>query len=341
MADASSTSFPIIDISHIDDPESRLQLAQEITSACQQWGFLLLKGHPMLPSHIDELFSLGKEFFTLPEDQKAPYPITAQTIGYVGSFQDRAKDDKMSMWFGGGPPGTLDDNKAMLPPFWHDHTRKVEAFKHQCHDLIIKLLECFALALDLPDRNFFATAHEETVSQDSSFRMILYPARSEMPAFEGMGSRMAEHTDSGSVTLLFQRSAGLEVLSPSGRWVRAPHIQDCILVNLGDTLSFWSSGQLKATLHRVTFDSLSHNEERQTMAYFAKASPDTVLQPIFGQDKSDKYFTNGVELRPGMTLRELSTAVMHSIYGAAFQSSEKQAERVNVAASVNRQTAAV
>jgi isopenicillin N synthase-like dioxygenase len=340
MEDASSTSFPIVDISRIDDPQSQLQLAQEITSACQQWGFLLLKGHPIPPSHVDELFSLGKEFFALPEDQKAPYPITSQTIGYVGSFQDRGKDDKMSMWFG-GPPGTLDDNTAMLPPFWHDHTRRVEEFKHQCHALIIKLLECFALALDLPDRDFFATAHEETASQDNSLRMILYPARPEMPAFEGLGSRMAEHTDSGSVTLLFQRSAGLEVLSPSGRWVRAPHIQDCILVNLGDTLSFWSSGRLKATLHRVTFDTLSHNQERQTMAYFGKASPDTVLQPIFGQGESDKYFTNGVELRPGMTVRELSTTIMRNIYGAAFQSAEKQAERANVTASMNRQAVAV
>ncbi|ETI19847.1 hypothetical protein G647_08861 [Cladophialophora carrionii CBS 160.54] len=340
MEEATGTSFPIIDISRIHDPESQLQLAQEITSACQQWGFLLLKGHPILPSDIDEMFSLGKQFFTLPEDQKAPYPITSRTIGYVGSFQDRGKDDKMSMWFGGGPPGTLDDNKAMLPPFWHEHTRKVEAFKHQCHALIVKLLECFALALHLPDRDFFATAHDESASQDNSLRMILYPARSEMPAFEGLGSRMAEHTDSGSVTLLFQRAPGLEVLSPSGCWVRAPHIQDCILVNLGDTLSFWSSGRLKATLHRVTFGSLSHDQERQTMAYFAKASPDTVLQPIFGESTSNKYFTNGVELRPGMTVRELSTTIMRNIYGAAFQSAEKQVERADVATSANRQTAA-
>ncbi|EXJ61916.1 hypothetical protein A1O7_02347 [Cladophialophora yegresii CBS 114405] len=343
MEASTGTTFPIIDISHINDAQSQLQLAQEITSACQQWGFLLLKGHPIPPGHIDEMFSLGKQFFTLPEDQKAPYPITSKTIGYVGSFQDRGKDDKMSMWFG-GPPGTLDNNKAMLPPFWHEYTRKLEAFKHECHALILKLLECFALALNLPVRNFFATAHDEATSQDNSLRMILYPARSEMPAFEGLGSRMAEHTDSGSVTLLFQRTAGLEVLSPSGRWVRAPHIQDCILVNLGDTLSFWSSGRLKATLHRVTFDSLAHDQERQTMAYFAKASPDTVLQPIFGQSTSHKkYFTNGVELRPGMTVRELSTTIMRNIYGAAFQSAEKQkhVHGADAARVGTRQTAAV
>ena len=183
------------------------------------------------------------------------------------------------MWFGGAS-GTLDQNTSELPPFWHDHTQEIEAFKHRCHELIIKILQCFATALNVPNSIFPFEAHREDHDEGNAFRMIMYPARKEKPSFEGLGSRMAEHTDSGSVTLLFQRSAGLEVMSPQGKWVKAPHIENCILVNLGDTLSFWSGRQLKATLHRVTFDSLSHDHERQTMAYFGKASPETVLNPL-------------------------------------------------------------
>lgn len=329
----------MIDISRIDDAEFQRELAEEITNACGQWGFLLLKNHPIPSSETEEMFSLGRGFFSLPEDQKDPYPITSKSIGYVGSFQDRGKDDKMSMWFG-GVPGSLESNSEMLPPFWHQHAQKIEAFKHRCHSLIMKLLECFALALQLPNREFFSNAHREDAGDGNSLRMILYPARSEMPSFEGLGSRMAEHTDSGSVTLLFQRAPGLEVLSPAGEWVKAPHVEDCILVNLGDTLSFWSSHQLKATLHRVTFDSLSHDKERQTMAYFGKASPETVLQPIKPEKSAKKYYTNGIELRPGMTVDELSTTIMRNIYGAAFQSSEKSSEKVNAAAASRPTTVA-
>ena len=185
----------------------------------------------------------------------------------------------MSMWFG-GTPGDLNRNKSSLPPYWHEYTHKVEAFEHKCHDLVIRLLKCFAIALHLPERQVFASAHQEGACNGNSLRMIMYPGRAEMPSGE-IGSRMASHTDSGSVTLLFQRAAGLEVMSPNGEeWVQAPHIEDCILINLGDALSFWSGGLLKATRHRVTFDRLPFGEERQTMAYFGMANPETVLQPM-------------------------------------------------------------
>lgn len=316
-------SFPTIDVSEINNPEFQPHIAQEITEACQKWGFLLLKGHSIPASDIEEMFSLAKNFFTLPETEKSGYPITSKSIGYVGSFQDLGKDDKMSMWFG-GTPGTLDGNLDMLPPFWHFHTTKIDAFKHKCHDLILQLLECFALALDLPDRKFFVTAHREDIGKGNSLRMLMYPARSEMPTVKDMGSRMAPHTDSGSVTLLFQRAAGLEVQSPTGGgWVKAPHIENCILVNLGDALSFWSGAQLKATLHRVTFDGLPYDRERQTMAYFGAANPDTVLQPIISSRSVQKYYSNGLELVPGITVGELSQMIMRNIYGAAFKAPEQ------------------
>ncbi|KAI1618208.1 hypothetical protein EDD37DRAFT_647019 [Exophiala viscosa] len=316
-------SFPIIDISGIDDPNHQVSIANEVTEACKKWGFLLLRGHPIPTGEIDEMFDLGRSFFHLNESEKAPYPITKKSIGYIGSFQDRGKDDKMSMWFG-GVPGALDSEKDTLPPFWRERTQRVEQFKHKCHDLVVKLLECFALSLRLEDRRFFASAHREDAGNGNALRMLMYPGRSAPEDMTGRGSRMAPHTDSGSVTLLFQRAAGLEVESPSGEWVKAPHIQDCILVNLGDALSFWSGGMLKATLHRVTFDGVPFDQERQSMAYFGQASPETVLQPITG-GVVEKYVSNGLVLTPGVTVGELSKMIMSGIYGTAFQ--EKETEK--------------
>jgi len=113
--------------------------------------------------------------------------------------------------------------------------------------------------MDLPDRNFFADAHLEDAGNGNPLRMIMYPARGERPS----GTRTIQHTDSGSVTLLFQRQPELEFLSPWGEWVKAPCVKDCILINIGDALSFWSGTQLKATLHRVSFDGVPHDMERQ------------------------------------------------------------------------------
>ena len=141
-------SFPIIDILQIDNSESQAAIAKEVTEACKQWGFLFLKGHSIPSKEIEEMFSLNKAFFSLPEDYKEACPIDTHNVGYIGPLTKFNKDDKMSMLFG-GVPGFLAKNKN-LHDFWHPHTDKIEDFKHKCHDLVLKLLVCFAIAMDLP-----------------------------------------------------------------------------------------------------------------------------------------------------------------------------------------------
>lgn len=74
-----------------------------------------------------------------------------------------------SRWLS-GKPGALNENADALPPFWRDHIKLVETFKHDCHALIIKLLVCFAIAMGLPDRNFFAKEHAEDAGYGNQFR---------------------------------------------------------------------------------------------------------------------------------------------------------------------------
>lgn len=232
MAD---NSFPIIDISLISDPDHRLSIAKQILLASKTWGFLLLKNHPIPEHAIDNMFSVAHEFFVdTQEDQKAPWPINRSYTGYVAPLSDGPKDDKASMWFA-GRPGSLASNLEMLPPYWRQHVEEVERFKHECHGVVLELLRCFALGMDLPPE-YFAKAHKEDAGNGNRFRMICYPPRSSAPA--PTTTRMSAHSDSGSVTLLFQTCAGLEVESPTGEWVSAPYAPGHILVNLGDALAF-------------------------------------------------------------------------------------------------------
>ena len=64
--------------------------------------------------------------------------------------------------------------------------------------------------------------------------------------------RAGEHTDYGSITLLFQDSrGGLQVKSPSGEFVDATPIEGTVVVNAGDLLARWSNDTIRSTLHRV------------------------------------------------------------------------------------------
>ena len=182
------TSFPVIDVSGIERADLKLQIAQKITEASKEWGFLLFKGyeHYLPAADIAEMFRLTKEFFYLPEEKKDPWPLNEKLMGYKGTLKDGEMDDVMSMWFK-GIPGALDGNHEALPLYWREHTGRVEKFKAQCHALMINVLECFAIALGLPDKSYFASAHAANAGNGNALRMMMYPARDKM--IEGTSSK--------------------------------------------------------------------------------------------------------------------------------------------------------
>lgn len=97
-------------------------------------------------------------------------------------------------------------------------------------------------------------------------------------------TRIAAHTDFGSITLLFQDDVGgLQVELPprSGTFVPidsgGPH--ECIL-NVGDCLQIWTG--IPSARHRVHLPQTADNvvAERFSVAYFAKPDRNAVLRPL-------------------------------------------------------------
>lgn len=90
--------FPIIDIGKIDQEDSQLEIARQITAASNTWGFLLLKNHPIPQDDIDEMFRLSREFFVdVDEDMKSSWPVNSKYVGYNRAMTDRLANDKSSM----------------------------------------------------------------------------------------------------------------------------------------------------------------------------------------------------------------------------------------------------
>ncbi|CAG8826414.1 12607_t:CDS:1, partial [Dentiscutata erythropus] len=74
--------------------------------------------------------------------------------------------------------------------------------------------------------------------------------------------------------------AGFEVLSADMNWISVPVIPDCVLINIGDLLEFWTQGLFKSTKHRVVFRKETLNQDRYSIAYFCHAEDDVGLEPI-------------------------------------------------------------
>ncbi|KAI6356742.1 hypothetical protein MCOR25_007871 [Pyricularia grisea] len=216
-----------------------------------------------------------------PIDSRHPaYPVGAKESYDIGSQRDPLYSN---IW---PPPGVCD---GFQPTF--------TSFFEVCYQAQLAILEAVAIGLGLP-RQIFAELH---VDQTNELRLTHYPtvARDEFAS----STRIAAHTDFGSITLLFQDSVGgLQAESPpgSGTFVDVasggPH--ECIL-NVGDCLGKWAG--LESVYHRVHLpqaravagDKRAMVDERYSIAYFGKPDRSASLRSVTGEAKEASYMTAG------------------------------------------------
>jgi isopenicillin N synthase-like dioxygenase len=107
---------------------------------------------------------------------------------------------------------------------------------------------------------------------------LLHYASLQIPPKPGQ-VRVGEHSDYGSITLLFQDDAGgLEVKTASGNWIAAPAIPDTVVVNTGDLMQRWTNDMFCSTKHRVIIPSDSRlNQSRYSVAFFCHPNDDTEI----------------------------------------------------------------
>ena len=98
---------------------------------------------------------------------------------------------------------------------------------------------------------------------------------------------MGEHTDFGSVTILFNRLGGLQVL-PAGadaEWTYVRPLPGHAIVNLGDALVKFTNGLLRSNIHRVVAPPGEQAAcTRYSLVYFARPGDEVVLRRLEGSE---------------------------------------------------------
>lgn len=172
-------------------------------------------------------------------------------------------------------------------------------FFAKCKDLHVEVMRAIGVGMGLKD-GFF---DEYTDVGDNTLRLLHYPA-TKKSVFSGnkLQVRAGEHTDYGSITLLFQDDrGGLQVKSPQGTFVDATPIEGTVVVNAGDLLARWSNDTIKSTLHRVVepvgrqTEGEGENEvypARYSLAYFCNPNFDQYIEALpstFEREEDKKY----------------------------------------------------
>jgi len=113
--------------------------------------------------------------------------------------------------------------------------------------------------------------------RDNTTRVIHYPA---MKPTEDRMLRIGEHSDYGTITLLWQLDSvpGLEVEDLDGKWHAVPYVWNGVVVNIGDLLQRWTNDYFKSTRHRVE-NSYCHLP-RYSMPHFVDPEPGTIVENL-------------------------------------------------------------
>jgi len=171
-------------------------------------------------------------------------------------------------------------------------TKTMKHFFLTCSDLHANVMRAIGIGMGL-EEDFF---DEYTAGFDNTLRLLHYPpVKKSIFKDNPTQVRAGEHSDYGSITLLFQDSVGgLEVKSPKGTWVRATPIPDTIVVNAGDLLSRWANDTIKSTNHRVIQPPPKEGEmddadqpdstfpARYSVAFFCNPSFDKTIEALPG-----------------------------------------------------------
>jgi isopenicillin N synthase-like dioxygenase len=219
-------------------------------------------------------FDEMKQFFALDHDTKMKYPYEGDTnLGYsmVGDENvdpTAPKDLKESFNY---------NNMRMSDKLWPTGLPDFKATALQSIDiadkLTLRILGMFDQILDTGNK--LVDSHMRPFN---TTRVIHYPAVT--GALEDKQMRIGEHSDYGTITLLWQINdvPGLEVQDLDGVWHPVPYAENGVVCNIGDLLQRWTNDYFKSTKHRVVNSHI--HQERYSMPHFVDPTPGTIVDNL-------------------------------------------------------------
>lgn len=297
--------------------------------ACQELGFfyLDLRGQhgDALLSDASALFSLMKTFYDLPVSEKVQYDFKSKGsyFGYKGygegivdkngtrdrnEFYNVSKDDVLGLSEPLPSPGCLSGQaeRALFRSY-------LERSHTICNAVITLLSSRLSLTSVTKQNGGLQALHRLDSISGDQIRFVRAPPQE--PSTKGVA--LGEHTDFGSVTVLFNRLGGLQVRLPEGMdavppeedgmsdvektlcqdgWCYVKPLPGHCIVNLGDALVKFSNAAVRSNIHRVVAPPGRQGEvERYSLVYFCRPEDDVVLKTLV---------EGGEETEEGVTAKE-------------------------------------
>jgi isopenicillin N synthase-like dioxygenase len=270
-------SIPIIDF---DDPNHLKHIEEAYTTV----GFAVFKNCLSVKERttLNYWFVAMKQFFDLSLETKKLYSYqTENNLGYSIMGAENVdptapKDMKESFNFNDTRMPDKLWPHGWVPGFQYKALETVKIADRLTLDILKKFDTILSSGTTLVD------SHQEMYN---TTRIIHYPAYE--GTLEDRQMRIGEHSDYGTITLLWQITdvPGLEVQDLNGEWHPVPYGDlDGVVVNIGDLLQRWTNDYFVSTKHRVVNSHI--HLPRYSMPHFVDPSPGTIVKNLTsGPDK--------------------------------------------------------
>ncbi|KZT19854.1 Clavaminate synthase-like protein [Neolentinus lepideus HHB14362 ss-1] len=276
-----------LDLSKYGTPEGNKELAQFLIKALREKGFFYVKNFNISQDRVNRQFSLGKEFYELPLEEKLKYvpdldngkfngytPAGRYLIDSTSGLRDRTEIYNIPKFNGHFPHNHPSPVKESLA--------EVEEFARSLHSEVLDPLHVLlAIALELPE-DYFTNIHKYEVKSEDHLRYMKY-SRYSPEENAKMTHWVPGHTDLGSFTLLFRQPvAALQIKDhTTGEWKWVKPQDGTLTVNACDALSLLTGGYVKSTIHRVTTPPKDQQHvDRLGLLYFSRPHNDVKLATI-------------------------------------------------------------
>ncbi|KAM3071026.1 hypothetical protein ACMFMG_009932 [Clarireedia jacksonii] len=259
-----------------------------------------------------QVFGIGPNIFDLGREKLAKYDNGAKgsIMGYKG-YGTQIVDEK----------GNLDRNESFnddilgisqeplpQPQVIHERADLLKSFMTHAHELVTLILNHLEKHLQLPSQTL-TSLHRLTSPSGDHIRLIRAPPQPPSDLRTSLG----KHTDFGSITILFNRLGGLQILPPpaiipSGQtpeWMYVKPIRDHCIVNFGDAMTKFTRGVVRSNIHRVVAPPGQQGKEtRWSVVYFGRPEDDVVLRGL-GGEKEEGEEEGGMNAREWIKLQGL------------------------------------
>ncbi|KAI0751878.1 Clavaminate synthase-like protein [Daedaleopsis nitida] len=275
-------------------------------------GFWYLKNHG-IGEEVDPMFDMGRETIALPLDEKLKYEMGDQgsSFGYkkaganimdsqgtrdVTEFVNVSRDDALA-W-----PASVHRTYPSTINVRMEST--VRPFVQKAVAINNTLIDVLNDKLGLP-KGTLAAFHKVEEHSGCIARVI------RAPPVVGVPEKLflTAHTDYGSLSLLFNRLGGLQVLPPdTDQWYYVQPIPGLAICNIGDALNIFSGGILRSNIHRVIPPPKEQAQyERWSLVFFTR--PNDAVELVAQSDKSPRIAESVArapagKYRPGVTAKE-------------------------------------